>query len=159
MKKLLIILLALSMIFAMCSCNYFERAELLEKYKAIVDTLGKSQLTSDKLLSGARQYGEDCYTGFYSAHCSEREGREVIFGGASIDERTIYISGWIITDSGRAQLRVRQNDCVYIINPNDCGFFSSALNLESGGNFIMFEFEDFTGTICFTSSYEQTKAL
>jgi len=37
MKKLLIILLALSMIFAMCSCNYFERAELLDNLHLRLD--------------------------------------------------------------------------------------------------------------------------
>ena len=41
--------------------------EILEQYNNIVQSAGNTALTSDFSLKGNRAYGEDCYTGTYTA--------------------------------------------------------------------------------------------
>lgn len=125
--------------------------ESLEKWTGL---LGQTQMTDDKDLIGSREVGIDDYVGSYEAACEDDSGRDVIFGGASTKERTLYVSGTVKTESGSATVRIRLNDKVIELTPDDNGDFETELSLESGGNYIMVLYEDFTGLVELRSAYD-----
>ena len=115
--------------------------------------LGASQITGDGNLIGERLLGEDAYTGRYLAECAGDTGKDVVFGGASLEERKLYVCGCILAESGKAVIRIRMNEDVTELEPDDDGFFETKLSLGSGGNYIMVQYQDFTGTVELTAGY------
>ena len=89
----------------------------------------------------------DYYSGSYNAQIEQITGRDVVFGGAGTEERTIICSGNIDRESGSIKIRVRMNEEVVYISPNENGHFEKEFSFESGGNYIMVDYEDFTGSI------------
>ena len=59
--------------------------EILDQYNSVVQTAGNAALTSDFSLKGNRTYGEDCYTGTYTADYKDFSKTEYLFGGTSIE--------------------------------------------------------------------------
>lgn len=140
--------------------------ELWDQMEKIAEDLGEIQLSCDEELIGIRTAGEDSYTGSYSYESGWEEktlperkkepaeekaaavdGRDVVFGGASLHGRSIRLSGKIRTISGSAAVRIRQNWEVTILTPREDGTFEICLDLESGGNYIMVDYENFCGQI------------
>lgn len=103
----------------------------------VAGKIGDSQITEDDDLIGQRDLSDDAYCGSYFSDCNNQTGRDVIFGGASTKERTLYVSGTVQTDSGSAMIRIRLNDEVIELKPDKNGDFETELSLESGGNYIM----------------------
>ena len=58
---------------------------------------------------------------------------DVIFGGASIHNRVLFLAGHIETESGKATVRIRMNDEVAELEPDADGLFESTLKLDNGG--------------------------
>lgn len=58
--------LMLSLSLAGCS-----KDEILDQYNNVVQSAGNAALTSDFSLKGNRTYGDDCYTGTYTADYKE----------------------------------------------------------------------------------------
>ena len=77
MKKILCASLTLFLLLLFSGCS-------LEK---AVTVLGKTQLTKSQNLAGERILGNNTYTGSYTSEANNRNGREVIFGGASTKEK------------------------------------------------------------------------
>lgn len=150
MRKLLVCILALMLLLSLSACGE-EKLECLEEW---ADKLGQAQLTDNKDLIGSREEGIDSYVGSYEATCEDDSGRDVIFGGASTMERTLYVSGTIKTEKGSATVRIRLNDEVSELTLDVNGNFGAELSLESGGNYIMVLYEDFTGTVELRSAYD-----
>ena len=85
-------------------------------------------------------------------------GRDVVFGGASIHNRDLFLSGHIETESGNATVCIRMNSEVVELAPDADGHFETTLKLNNGGNYIMVVYEDFTGTMEMNSEYfEETE--
>ena len=138
-----------------CRINYVEPEEMQEFLNRVVEDIGCSQITDDKDLFGTRclQNTEDSYAGKYSADCSHVTGRDVIFGGASINSRALFLSGRIHPISGKGTIRIRLNNEVTELESNSDGTFETTLKLSSGGNYIMVVYEDFTGSIEMNCEY------
>ena len=120
----------------------------------VVENIGDSQITDDDDLIGARfLVDDDNYAGEYKAECSHMTGRDVVFGGASIHNRALFLSGHIETESGNATIRIRMNDEVVELEPDADGYFETNLKLVNGGNYIMVIYEDFSGTMEMTCEY------
>lgn len=156
MKQLFTYLLLACMLLCMTGCrlNYMEPEKMQEFLDGVAENIGDSQITDDKDLIGERLLtGDDSYAGEYSAACSHMTGREVVFGGASIHDRTLFLSGTVKTDAGRATVRIRLNQEVFELEPDADGNFETTLKLESGGNYIMVVYEDFSGTLEMTCEY------
>lgn len=148
MKKILCASLTLFLLLSLSGCS-------LEK---AVTVLGKTQLTKNRNLTGERILGNDTYTGSYTSEADNRNGREVIFGGASTKEKALLLSGTIETESGEAHIRIRQNETVVFPTVKEDGTFRTELLFSSGGNYIMIEYHNFTGTITLTSQPNQKGA-
>lgn len=150
MRKLLMCCLALILTLSLSACGKGD----LERLEDWANKLGQTQITDSKDLIGNREVFIDDYAGLYEAACEEDSGRDVIFGGASTEERTLYVSGNIKTESGSASVRIRLNKEVMVLTPDENGNFETKLSLESGGNYIMVLYEEFTGTVELRSTYE-----
>ena len=152
---LLWLLLCLSSCVACSSFPHFDPQDAVERFDRFAEWLSQSQITADKNLIGQRNCAKDAYTGEYRAQCRSASGREVIFGGASVKERTLKLSAAIETVSGKATLRIRLGASVKEYPADEYDRLETELKLNGGGNYIMLCYEDFTGTIVLSSSYTE----
>ena len=156
MKKLIAfaLLLCVALSFTGCQFNYENPSDVLEKLEGWAENLGQSQITEDGDLIGERILSEDFYVGRYCADGEDETGKDVVFGGASIEKRQLRVYGTITTESGKATIRIRQNWDVTELETDEDGNFETNLSLDNGGNYIMVNYEDFTGSIELYSEYE-----
>lgn len=162
MKHTLIFLLLAVLLLCLTGCrlNYMEPGEMQEFLDGIAEDIGDSQLTGDEDLIGTRVLtsDEDSYAGEYSADCDHVTGRDVVFGGASIHYRELFLSGIVKAESDKATIRIRLNDELIELEPDVEGNFETTLKLDNGGNYIMVVYEDFSGTLEMTCEYiDETK--
>ena len=155
MKTLLIISLIMCVLLLAAGCQWKggPSGGIYEGLDKLAGNLGSSQITKDDTLIGMRSYSGDEYTGAYSSDCDGQTGRDVVFGGASIEDRVLHCSGKISTESGEACVRIRLNQEVYLLPLDPDGCFDTELRLRSGGNYIMIDYTDFVGTVEMTSEY------
>lgn len=138
-----------------CRFRYMAPDEAVSFVENLAGIVGSFQITSDRDLIGERSCGEDAYTGRYWAECGGNTGKDVVFGGASLETKRLYVSGYVNAYSGRAVVRIRTNGDVMELEPDEDGYFETELKLESGGNYIMVRYEDFSGTVELTSRAEK----
>ena len=156
MKHTIIFLLLTSLLLSLngCKFNYMEPEEMKEFLDGVVENIGDNQITDDDDLIGARLLvDDDSYVGEYTAECSHMTGRDVVFGGASIHNRALFLSSHIDAESGKATVRIRMNSEVIELEPDADGYFETTLKLDNGGNYIMVIYEDFSGMLKMTCEY------
>lgn len=157
MKHLFLFFLMVGLLLGLTGCNLnsMEPEEMQEFLDGVVENIGSSQITSDKDLIGTRilKDNADAYAGEYTAACESVTGRDVVFGGASIHDRTLFLSGTVTPDSGKATVRIRLNGEMIELEPDANGYFETTLKLDSGGNYIMVVYEDFSGKVVMTCEY------
>ena len=156
MKHAIIFLLLTSLLLSLngCKLNYMEPEEMKEFLDGVVENIGDSQITDDDDLIGARLLvDDDSYVGEYTAECSHMTGRDVVFEGASIHNRDLFLSGHIDAESGKATVRIRMNSEVIELEPDADGYFETTLKLDNGGNYIMVIYDVFSGVVEMNSEY------
>lgn len=156
MKRAIVFLLLTSLLLSLngCKFNYMEPEEMKEFLDGVVENIGDSQVTDDDDLIGERlMVDDDSYVGEYTAESSHMTGRDVVFGGASIHNRALFLSGHIDAESGKATVRIRMNSEVIELEPDADGYFETTLKLDNGGNYIMVIYEDFSGMLKMTCEY------
>lgn len=155
MKRLITGCLVICTLFSLTACkfNYMSPEEIEVYMDGIVSRIGDSQITQDSNLIGNRTVGVDTYVGTYTSDCEDCTDRDVVFGGASIEARSVKVSGHIQTVSGEALVRIRMNGDVIFLDCSGDGYFESTLDLSSGGNYIMMIYEDFTGNVDMKCEY------
>ncbi len=156
MKHTTIFLLLTVLLLSLTGCrsNFMEPEAMQDFLDGVVENIGDSQITDDDDLIGARLLvDDDSYVGEYTAECSHMTGRDVVFGGASIHNRDLFLSGHIETESGNATVRIRMNSEVVELEPDADGHFETTLKLDNGGNYIMMIYEDFSGMLKMTCEY------
>lgn len=146
MKKWIAVFAAVCMILSLSACSMDGR-EVHRLLSDLAGYFGQSQITRESDLIGSRSLAEDAYTGEYRADCDGDTGRDVIFGGGSIDSRELHIYGTIQRDCGSAVVRIRQNREVMQLEPREDGRFETVINCASGGNYIMVDYADFHGSV------------
>ncbi len=149
MKKLSVFLLTLILCMSLNSCAFddINPQKIVDKFDSFAEFLSRSQITDDKYLIGKRTCKENNYAGEYSSDCSFATGKDVIFGGASVYNRKIKIYGKIKTENGYADVRVRTGSTVSIIKSDKDGNFKETFNFDGGGNYIMIDYNNFSGEI------------
>ena len=161
MKHAIIFLLLTVLLLSLTGCrsNFMEPEAMQDFLDGVVENIGDSQITDDKDLIGIRMLNKnsDAYTGAYTSECKAVTGRDVIFGGASIHNRELFLSGTIQAESGKATIRIRLNEEVFEMESDDDGHFETTLKLDSGGNYIMVVYEDFSGSLEMTCEYMDAK--
>ncbi len=155
MKKILAVFAAVCIIIPLAACS-MDGGEVHRFLNNLAEALGQSQITDDKHLIGSRFPDEDAYTGRYQADCDGDTGRDVVFGGGSIQLRKIHLYGTIKNDSGSAVIRIRQNEEVTELEPRADGNFETDIACASGGNYIMVDYKNFRGHVELRAEYEAT---
>ena len=156
MKHTIIFLLLTVLLLSLTGCrsNFMEPEAMQDFLDGVVENIGDSQVTEDDDLIGARLLvDDDSYVGEYTAECTHMTGRDVVFGGASIHNRDLFLSGHIETESGNATVRIRMNSEVVELEPDADGYFETTLKLDNGGNYIIVIYEDFSGMLKMTCEY------
>ena len=122
--------------------------EILEQYNTIVQSAGNTALTSDFSLKGNRAYGEDCYTGTYTADYKDFSKTEYLFGGTSIERengKDISVSCDLEIIEGTAQVFWVSCSDDPMILLEATGSYSKTITLPEGGNYIGVIGNNFTG--------------
>lgn len=155
MKILLVISLIICVILLVAGCQWKAGPSegIYEGLDNLAGNLGSSQITQDDDLIGSRSCGADTYSGNYNAVCTGQTGREVIFGGASIEDRILRCYGKVSTESGEANIRIRLNGEINYLPLDPDGTFETELHMRSGGNYVMIDYTDFVGTVEMTCEY------
>lgn len=135
------------MVLSLTACGRVSGWEWLKTVDDFVGVLGATQISAQEDLFGQRVCYDDAYVGNYVAKCQDSTGKDVIFGGASIEPRRLRVSGQILAESGQATVRIRMNEEVVVLETDEQGCFETEVRLESGGNYIMVVYEDFSGTV------------
>ena len=155
MKKILLVLLLVLTVLSLTACDWADSTP--EGMYGFLDDIagffGSSQITDDDELIGTRKLTDDAYTGAYTSDCAGITGRDVIFGGGTILNKPLSIKGQISTESGSAVIRIRMNDEIIELEPDSDGCFDTELNIHSGGNYIMVNYSDFSGSVELHSKY------
>lgn len=142
-----------------CRLNYMEPDEMDAYLDGVAEKIGDSQITEDVDLIGQRDLSDDAYCGNYVADCNNQTGRDVVFGGASTHERVLRCHGSIQAESGTAEIRIRLNDEVLILQTDETGNYETKLHLKSGGNYIMIDYSDFSGSVEMFCEYSEESNL
>ncbi len=139
----LVSILIISLLLTGCS-----KDEILEQYNNAIQSAGNTTLTSDFSLKGNRAYGDDHYTGTYSADYKDFSETEYLFGGTSIERengKDIFVSCDLEISEGTAQVFwiSGSDDPIILIETN--GSYSETITLSEGGNYIGITGSNFTG--------------
>lgn len=155
MKKLLAIFIAAVIILGAVEVVRKPSAQqIVDDFDSIVHVISLTQITRDSKLIGKRSFvDKDTYIGAYSSSCISENGRDVVFGGASVKDRKIKLKVKILKESGGASIRVRTNSYVEDYSVDEDGNFEQTFNFDSGGNYAMIIYNNFTGTVEMTSEY------
>ena len=153
MKKILILAIMLAVMFCLSGCH-IKGDDVKQVLDDVAGRLGNSQITEEEDLIGMRVLEKDSYTGKYEADCKGNTGRDVIFGGGSIETRKLHVYGTIDAEEGKAVVRIRLNEEVRELYVDENGEFKTDLSMESGGNYIMIDYEEFQGSVELISEYK-----
>ncbi len=155
MKKLLAIFIAAVIILGAVEVVRKPSAQqIVDDFDSIVHVISLTQITRGSKLIGKRDFiDKDTYIGSYSSSCISENGRDVVFGGASVKDRKIKLKVKILTESGAASLRVRTGSDVKEYSVDENGIIEKTFDFDSGGNYAMIIYNNFTGTVEMTSEY------
>ncbi len=126
---------------------------IIKGYSSVVEIIGKSQLTSNFSLIGERYDETDDYTGSYKGTTEKKSGQDVAYGGCSLSGVDLKISGSVDTKSGKVKIFTRNGKTIDQIEVDENGPFSREINFDGGDSYILVQYDKFTGTIDFTTSY------
>lgn len=161
MKKAASVIAALILLSSLTACGLRNDApeSIVDRLDGIVGQIGDSRITDDAALLGERNNSEDSYTGKYMSECGNQTGRDVVFGGGSVQERIVHIYGRIVQQSGSAKVRIRINAEAEDLEIDENGNFETTLRMTSGGNYIMLDYENFTGSVELISEYCRVREI
>lgn len=148
-KTLLAAALALCLVFALAGCN---KDSILNGFNDLLHHASRYALTDEKDLTGERTEGVDTYTGSYTAEYNGFSGTEYLFGGTGLEREKgneLTVTYELTVDSGSAELYWRDKDNRYTLAGTE-GNGSNSLTLTAGDNYLVFEGEDFQGTLYIT---------
>ncbi len=153
MRHIITIIICLIVMLTAMLFQVVSTEDIVNCYSNAVECLGKSQLTSNLNLIGERYDENDDYTGAYRCNADDVTGRDCIYGGCAIDERKISLKGKVNTESGELKIRVRHGAETEYVAVDKDGSFEDVLEFDSGGNYIIIEYDDFTGEIDALTEY------
>ena len=157
MKRAVAVLLTLALMLSLTACMSRGSMQLKRADRYFDDLRGAfkmSDVTSSAELIGRRKNRNgNWFIGSYTAHCENETGRDTVFGGASARDRRIKVKAHIKTETGSAVIRLRMDGKVLEYTPDTDGRFEREFNFQNGGNYIMIDFDRFTGTVQMTAEY------
>lgn len=121
---------------------------VLDQYNRVIQSAGDVALTNGLSLKGERSFGDDHYTGSYTADYKDFSKTEYLFGGTSIERENgnnISVSCDLEITNGTAQIfwLFGSDDPVILLETE--GSSEETITLPAGGNYIGITGNDFTG--------------
>lgn len=160
MKRLCITILCIVMVLTFVGCSGNWKDNAVGSWDKLTNSLSKSQITKDDDLIGERcLFDDDYYTGSYKAECENTDGRDVVFGGASVYEKKLKVTAKVETTSGKATFRIRLGSEVEEHTADEEGNLELDLEQKSGNIYIMVDYSEFIGSVAMTCEYSDKKSL
>ena len=141
----LVLVCTLAIGLSLTGCS---KDEILDQYNNVVQLAGNATLTGDLSLKGKRTYGDDHYTGTYTADYKDFSKTEYLFGGTSIKRengKDISVSCDLEITEGTAQVFWVSGSDDPVILLEATGSYSETITLPEGGNYIGITGNNFTG--------------
>ena len=117
--------------------------------------MGSLARTSEHKLIGTRTCGSDDYTGAYAATCRQARGKDVVFGGCSLQARRLQVTGSVACQSGFVQLIVKNGSDELWLTPDANGNISQEITGSGGDWYLSVEYADFSGSVTLCSAYAE----
>lgn len=155
MRQIITVIICIIVMLCAMLFQVVEVDDILNFYTSTVEYLGSRQLTSKHNLIGERYAQNDDYTGSYKCSAENVTGRDVIYGGCSVDKIKLNLKGKADTQSGELNIRIRNGYDAYYLEPDEDGTFDELLEFDGGGNYIIIEYKDFTGEIDVLTEYAE----
>lgn len=151
MKRRFLKALVIGMIVcAACCLVSCSKDMILGIGNAVISSIGDDMLTKDYDLKGRREFGTDSYTGTYSGEYENDTVHELLFGNTSIERKsgnTVRIFAEITEDQGSGTLLIEKDGKAPEVLLDGAGTLDTELDVCPGSAYILFEAEDFTGTL------------
>ncbi len=149
MKKKIIILLLLSVlcILYLTACS---KDAVIHHYNCALQKIGSRTLTRSGQLQGVRHFGADKYCGDYQAEYSSFSGKELLFGGTSVERaegNTLEISCRLNITSGQAKLIFQSGSKKEEILTDQSGCYTGTITLPAASNYIAIAGTSFSGSV------------
>ena len=125
--------------------------EILAVYGDLVSAAGNLGLDSEWTLQGERTFGEDRYTGTYTAQYEDFTGQECPFGGTALERRenehvrvTCSVQG---TGTARLEWNCGYDTAVVLADTAGEDTCDEVIYLAPGSNYFNLVCEGFTGSV------------
>lgn len=148
-KLMRAVLFAVVVCVTMCMLGC-ARDTLLGFANAVLTNLGDNCLTKSYELTGYRTFGDDTYTGSYTASYKDATVHETLFGNTSFmrkEGQKVRLTGTLddIKGSGALILKNGSEDPLTLVD--ESGIFDIELDILPGAQYIVFDGEKFTGNL------------
>ena len=135
--------LAIGLLFcALCALAGCSDEEVVTQFNEVLQAAGEKVLTSEADLQGTRTFGEDGYVGTYQAQYDGFTERDA--------GNEVTLSCTLTLAEGTAQVLFQSGDHPPEVLCDTAGSHSATLSLPSGGNYIIVQAENATGSIQLT---------
>ncbi len=120
---------------------------LLGAYEHVLQFTGQLRLTPAIRLQGVRSFGESRALGSYRAECEHFSGTEYLFGGASLNARSVLVSARVVAREGEGTLFLLSGSAPAQVLCENSRRFCARVELPAGSCYIGFTGRDFTGAV------------
>lgn len=146
MRKTIWLSLVLCCVLSLTACS---KDEIIDDFNHVLESIGNDNLTGNKKLQGNREFGENSYVGTYKADYDNFTGKEILFGGTSLDRddgNEIHISCDLDIGSGTAKVILQTGNDESKILCETSQRYSEVIELSAASNYIIIQAENFMGS-------------
>lgn len=146
-KRVLLLILITIIILTLCvGCS---KDTILNTYDKFNRVVGDFNLTKDSKLKGHRTFGKDHYVGEYKVEYENFTGKEILFGGTTIERDngdSIHLKIEVLDSLGDLNIYMRLKDKKDNIVSDD-GIYEYEFNVKDGSNYFIIEADNYSGKI------------
>ncbi len=138
-----VLLLILVTIISITLCVGCTKDDILNTYDKFNRVIGDLNLTKDYKLKGNRTFGNDHYVGEYQVKYDNFKGKEILFGGTTIEREqgdSIHLKIEVKDSSGNINIYMKLKDKQESLAPKD-GTYEYDFNVKDGSNYLIIEAE------------------
>lgn len=146
MRNITKIIILIIICLFMTSCS---KDDIIKTYDNINKTLGDLSLTNDNNLKGTRTFGLDHYVGTYKVEYKNFSGKEILFGGTTIDRKntsTIKINIKVENSKGKLEIIMNTKNKEEVL-ANTNGSYEYQFDIKDGSNYFLISGTKYSGKI------------
>lgn len=146
MKNITNIIILILICFFTISCS---KDDIIKNYDNLNKTLGDLSLTKDNSLKGIRNFGIDHYVGTYKVEYKNFSGKEILFGGTTIERKkdnNIKINIEVNDSKGNLEIIMNTKNNEQVLATKD-GIYEYEFNVQDGSNYLLIAGTKYSGKI------------